>query len=99
MFCSTLKLKDVLNKQIHSASAPPGRKFTDVTLVLKDDWPLPAHKVVLAVTRLFCVKIPNKKSHYHPLVYSMGILALLIQRTCSFANNFAPEASLHILLI
>ena len=79
--------------------APPGRKLTHVTLVLKDDGPPAAHKVVLAVTRLFFMKIPNKKSHYHPLVYSMGIKALLIQRTGSFANTFAPEASLHILLI
>ena len=48
-------------------------EFTDVTLVCGDGQQVEAHKVILASTSSFFIKILGKNKHSHPLIYMKGI--------------------------
>ena len=62
---------------------PPGRVFSDVTLVLKDGQPLAAHGVILLVTRAFSKDILNQNRHNKPLIYTSSPLEVLKHISCN----------------
>ena len=68
-----------------NAPAPPGRNFTDVTLVLKYDWPPLAHKVVLTVARLFFNENSQQENHY---ILFNGYKSLIDTKNLFFCKHF-----------
>merc|ERR1712129_31966 len=49
------------------------RQFADVTLACDDGQQLEAHKVILASSSPFFLKLLRKTKHPHPLIYMRGL--------------------------